>query len=174
MKAIWSPPGDQRGTAICRPWSGPGVCSGASTGARPAVCQRLGIELRDPPVVFPGGRRGGVSELPGVGRPVIFIHMKGGRRDLTEFTGGGFDGSNALDLEPFDADHSGRRFHRCQGPGRTGGAFDVQASYVQAVRRKGQGGDTAMQMGQSPGRSAGGVWCGKIDVRLARCAGIAI
>ena len=100
--------------------------------------------------------------------------MKGGRRDLAELTGGGFDGSNPLDFEPFDADYAGWRLHRCQGPGRTGGAFDVQASYVQAVRREGQAGDAAMQVGKPSGRGAGGVWCGKIDVRLARCAGIAV
>ena len=72
MKAISWPSGDQRGTAIWRPWSGPGVvagsriqdvCGGERSGQNGVGRSALrddgdeldGAELGDPPVIFAGG-----------------------------------------------------------------------------------------------------------------------
>ncbi len=124
---------------------------GIENRSRLAACQWLGVKLRHPPVVFSRRGRGHKSELPGIGRPVIFIHMKVGGADLAEFAGGGFHGSHALDLQPLHSNNPGRRLHGSQRPGRPGGAFDVQAGNVQAVGRKCQAGDATVQMGQPPG-----------------------
>ena len=136
-----------------------------------AVRQRLGIELRHPPVVFPGRGCGDIRELPGVGRPVIFVDMKVGRGYLTKFTGGGFDARDALDLQSLDPDYASGRLHGRERPSGPGGAFDIQAGNVQAVGRKGKGGDSTVQMREAPGDSAGGRRCGYIDVRLFPGAG---
>ena len=127
-------------------------------GSGTAAGQWLGVELRHPPVVFAGRGCGYVGEPPGVGSPVIFVDVERRWGDLAKFAGGGFDRRNALDLKPFDADHSGGRLHRRERSGRPGGTFDIKTGNVQAIRGKRQAGDPPVQMGQPPGRGAGGGW----------------
>ena len=76
-------------------------------------------------------------------------------RDLAEFTGSGFDGGHPLDLQPLHPDYAGGWLHRCQRPGRPGGAFYIEAGNMQAVGGKGQAGDSPVQMGEPPGEALG-------------------
>ncbi len=62
-------------------------------------------------------------------------------------------------------------FMAASAPGRPGCAFNVQAGDMQAVRGKGQAGDSAVQVGQPPGSRTGRGRDGEIDVRLIHRAG---
>ena len=90
MKAIDLPSGDQRGFSICccAPGWKIGFASFPLGGNR--------VELGDPPVVVADAMRGGGGESLAVGRPVVFVDVKVGGRDLAGNTGSGIDNRDAL------------------------------------------------------------------------------
>ena len=90
MKAMDLPSGDQRGFSIC--CCGPGW---KTTFVSPAVGGD-GIELGDPPVVVADAMRGRGGERLAVGRPVVFVDVEVGGRNLADGAGGGIDNRDAL------------------------------------------------------------------------------
>ena len=97
----------------------------------------LGIEFRDPPIVFTGRVGSDVGEGRGVGGPVEFIDVKVGGREEDRRGGlgreGGSNGGDALDFDAVFANDAGGCVHGGEGAGRTGGAFDIEEGDALAV-----------------------------------------
>ena len=81
MNAIAFPSGDQRGTAICNPCSGPLDLSRRQNRLRLAA-QVLRVKLRHPPVVFARRIGGNIGQALRIRRPVELVHMQIRRRHL--------------------------------------------------------------------------------------------
>src|SRR5579872_5468389 len=146
--SVGRPAGDGDLQAVQRAGRGARV----ENGGRVAV-QRLGIELRHPPVVLAGRRRGDVGELRGVAGPGIFVDVQVVGGDLLQLAAGSVHEGDAFDLEALDANNAGGRLFGREGAGLTGGAFNINQAEIFAVRGPGEVFGDAVQLGESARRS---------------------
>ena len=93
----------------------------------------LGVELRQPPIVFSRRLGGDVGDVLRVGRPVEFIDMQVGRGKGLQLPVCLGDGGGVLDLDSIFANYACRGLHGIESAGPAGGVFDIEEANVFAI-----------------------------------------
>src|SRR4051812_46906626 len=128
-----------------------------------AALHRHGVELRDKPIVVAGARRGGKGKAAAVRRPIVFVDIQIGGRDLLRGSGSSIDNGQPLvmDLASDYARFDRLRFER-SSTGR--GALGKQKGDSRPVGGPARIGKEAVEACQLSDRSTSGL--GNVELRL--------
>ena len=138
-------------------------------GLHQAGCGVEDGKVGDPPIVVAITERGGDDKVEIVRRPVIFVDIGVGGRDLAKLAGGDIDESEAL-FEEGVLDFAGFGSFGDERSGGARGIFRKENGDGFAVRRKFWRGQKAFHIGQALGGLAG---CGlQIQLQLAGFGGV--